>query len=362
MMIADSPRWMKEVIAYLTNQSFLDNKEGARKLRRRATKFVLQDGVLYKRGFSHPLLRCITQEEMNYVMKEIHEEICGPLPTGRGRVKFTVVAVDYFTKWSEAEPLAKITEENTWKFVWKNIVCRFGIPHSLVFDNGTQFTGKKFNSNYEERKLEFAKGGWAEELPETLWSYRTTSRTSTGETPFTMAFGTEAMIPIEIGIPSQKHLHFDEVTNDDLRRMNLDLQEERHADSQLRLTVYKKKMTRYYNSKISSHDLWIVSHLVTSYVVRALASLEIASFIQRTLFSECNASISPAPTTSECNSSTFIANISYNLQLRTWLRAVFISAIFISSGRSASSGSYPNRGSIPMNGGRHHYRWRRQLF
>ncbi|KAL5583578.1 hypothetical protein UlMin_016020 [Ulmus minor] len=69
----------------------------------------------------------------------------GPLPLGKYRMKFAVVAIDYYTKWVEAEPLSEIMEARTTSFVWKNIVCRFGIPHSLVSDNGTQFdsTGLK---------------------------------------------------------------------------------------------------------------------------------------------------------------------------------------------------------------------------
>ena len=53
-------------------------------------------------------------------------------------MKFAVVTIDYYTKWVEAEPLSEITEAWTMSFVWKNIICRFGIPHSLVSDNGTQ--------------------------------------------------------------------------------------------------------------------------------------------------------------------------------------------------------------------------------
>ncbi|KAL5564101.1 hypothetical protein UlMin_027265 [Ulmus minor] len=111
-----------------------------------------------------------------------------------------------------------------------NIICRFGIPHSLVSDNGTQFDlvglkklcsdlgiHKHFSSvahpqsngqvkavnktikNNLERKLNGAKGAWVDELPRVLWAYCTTSRTSTNETPFSMTYGTEAMVPTEIG-------------------------------------------------------------------------------------------------------------------------------------------------------------------
>ena len=61
-----------------------------------------------------------------------------------GQRKFLLVAIDYFTKWVEAEPLAKITEAKVQDFVWKSIVCRFGLPRTLITDNGRQFAGAKF--------------------------------------------------------------------------------------------------------------------------------------------------------------------------------------------------------------------------
>ena len=65
--------------------------------------------------------------------------IIGPLPLGKRQVKFLLVAIDYFTKWVEAEPLAVINENKIQTFVWKNIICRFGIPRMIISDNGRQF-------------------------------------------------------------------------------------------------------------------------------------------------------------------------------------------------------------------------------
>ncbi|KAL5551143.1 hypothetical protein UlMin_001319 [Ulmus minor] len=123
-------------------------------------------------------------------------DLIEPLPHGRYRLKFAIVPIDYYTKWVEAEPLSKITEAQTTSFVWKNIICRFGIPHSLVSDNGTQFNSvglqklcsklgiRKHFSNVAhpqsngrvesvnktikrnlERKLEGLRNAWVEELP-----------------------------------------------------------------------------------------------------------------------------------------------------------------------------------------------------
>lgn len=123
-------------------------------------------------------------------------DFIGPLPKGRANAYFAIVAIDYFTKWVEAEPLAKITEANTSKFLWKNVISRFGIPHSLVSDNGKQFDNRKVRDLCDElgirkhfssphhpqangqveainktikltlkRRLDASKGAWVDELP-----------------------------------------------------------------------------------------------------------------------------------------------------------------------------------------------------
>ncbi|XP_017420406.2 uncharacterized protein LOC108330432 [Vigna angularis] len=62
-------------------------------------------------------------------------DIVGPFPAGRAQKKFLLVAVDYFTKWVEVEPLATITAAQVQKFCWK-LICRFGLPQSIITDNG----------------------------------------------------------------------------------------------------------------------------------------------------------------------------------------------------------------------------------
>ncbi|XP_022897512.1 uncharacterized protein LOC111411189 [Olea europaea var. sylvestris] len=264
------------------------------------------------RSFSSPLQRCVGREEATYILRKIHEGVCGnhsggvslaqkilrqgyywptlkrdalefvqkcdkcqrfspvqrqpsqdlitvsspwplskwgvdligPLPKGRGGASFAFVSIDYFTKWVKAEPLAKITEANISKFLWKNIICRFRILHSIVSDNGRQ-------------KLDVSKRAWVDELPQVLWAIRTTTRTPTGEMPFLMAFETEAMSPVEVGLPSPRRLHFSEITNDELRRLDLDFIDERRDDAQLNLGTYQRKMTRYFNSKVKKRSFRI---------------------------------------------------------------------------------------------------------
>ena len=71
-------------------------------------------------------------------------DIMGPFPTAVRQLKFLVVGIDYFTKWVEVEALATITEKNVRSFVWRCIICRFGIPRVLISDNGRQFDNESF--------------------------------------------------------------------------------------------------------------------------------------------------------------------------------------------------------------------------
>jgi hypothetical protein len=71
-------------------------------------------------------------------------DLLGPLPPAQGNLKYVVVAVEYFSKWIEAKPLATITSVTIQKFFWQNIVCRYGVPKAITVDNGTQFDAEAF--------------------------------------------------------------------------------------------------------------------------------------------------------------------------------------------------------------------------
>ena len=142
------------------------------------------------------------------------------------QLKFLVVGIDYFTKWVEAEALATISKKNIRNFVWRHIICRYGIPRVLISDNEKQFDNSAFKDFCSElgiknhysssahpqangqvevtnqsllkiikTRLEGAKGIWLDKLPSVLWAYRKTARSSTRETPFRLAYGSEAVIP-----------------------------------------------------------------------------------------------------------------------------------------------------------------------
>ena len=181
-----------------------------------------------------------------------------------GNRKYLLVNINYFTKWVEAEPLANIRYVDAKKFVWKNIVTQFGVPHALISDNGLQFDSKMFRKycgelgitnrystpaypqgngqvetvnkvivNGLKKRLNDAKGKWVEELPHVLWTYRTTPRRSTGETPFSMTYGTKAVIPLETGFPMTRTSSFNPKDNDKQLIRILDLIEEKRENSKV---------------------------------------------------------------------------------------------------------------------------------
>ena len=91
---------------------------------------------------------------------------------------------------------------------------------------------------------------WVEELPSVLWVYRTTVRTPTKETPFKLTFGTEAVIPVEIGLTTLRTTFHKEEENERQLRLNLDLLDEIREKAAQRIALYQEKMARYYNTKV----------------------------------------------------------------------------------------------------------------
>jgi len=147
-------------------------------------------------------------------------DILGPFPLAIRQMKYLIVAIEYFTKWIEAELVGQITAHRVQHFVWRNIVCCFDVPRCLVSDNGTLFPSQQLgklctevgikqvftsvehpqtNGKVEsanrillrglKRRLEKAKGTWAEEVPMIVWAYHTTPQSSTMETPFSLVYG-----------------------------------------------------------------------------------------------------------------------------------------------------------------------------
>ncbi|WKA04744.1 hypothetical protein VitviT2T_022753 [Vitis vinifera] len=199
-------------------------------------------------------------------------DIMGPLPTTASQKKFLLVATDYFSKRVEVEAYASIKDKDVTRFVWKNIVCRFGIPQAIIADNDPQFDSSTFKDFCAElhiknlysqprypqsngqaevtnktllsawkKRLEKAKGKWVEELPGVLWAYRITPGWPTGNTSFDLAYGMDVVIPTEVGMPTARTAIQGQRNEDGELARHLDWADEAKEAASIRMAAYQQK-------------------------------------------------------------------------------------------------------------------------
>ena len=197
-----------------------------------------------------------------------------------------LVGTEYFTKWVEAEPLANIKDVYAKKFVWKNIVTRFGVPCTLISDNGLKFDSKSFrryccnlgitnkystpaylqgNGQVEtvnkvivsglKKMLDDVKGKWVEELLHVLLTYRTTPRKSIRKTSFSMTYRAKAVIPLETGFSTLRTSSFNSSDNNELLEKSLDFIEEMRESAMVQLAYYQHKLKQGYDANVKLRPL-----------------------------------------------------------------------------------------------------------
>ncbi|GJV81110.1 reverse transcriptase domain-containing protein [Tanacetum coccineum] len=159
-------------------------------------------------------------------------DIAGPFPEGSGKVKFLIVAMDYFTKWIEAKAMATITGNQFSDNPFKDWCDKLNTIQ--------RFTSvKHLQSN-----------GLVEELPHVLWAHRTMIKSSHGDTPFSLTYETKAVILAEIRMPTYRTSAVDTVHNDEVLWLNLDLLEEKRERAAICEAKAKIKITKYYNARV----------------------------------------------------------------------------------------------------------------
>ena len=94
-----------------------------------------------------------------------------------------------------------------------------------------------------------------EELPHVLWTYRTTPHRSTGETPFSLTYGAETVIPLKTGFPTTRTSSFNPKDNDEQLTRNLDLIEEKREDAMVQLAYYQQKLKQGYDANVKLRPL-----------------------------------------------------------------------------------------------------------
>ncbi|XP_069145970.1 uncharacterized protein [Solanum lycopersicum] len=211
-------------------------------------------------------------------------DIVGSLPKSSGGQWYILAATDYFSKWAEVVALKEVKKENVANFIRVNIIYCFGIPRYIITDNVKPFDNKLMNKicdlfDFKQRKSsvyhaapnglaeEFnkticnllkkvvskSKRDWHERMEEALWAYRTTYRTPTQATPYSLAFGVEAVLPLEHQIPSLRQAIQEGLTEEEnarLRLVELEALDEKRLEAQQNLECYQARLSRAFNKKV----------------------------------------------------------------------------------------------------------------
>ena len=215
-------------------------------------------------------------------------DLIGPINLPSNGYIWMLLAMEYFTKWVEAVPLKKATGPTVANFVYEHIICRFGIPHKIVSDNCTPFVNKDVHKLLDHRHIKHRKstpyypqgngqakatnrvllrilskmvheyeGGWSEHLLETLWANRSSAKTATGFSPFSLMYGTEAISPVELLVPTPKVVHGQEVemsaaTYAEYKVSDLETLEEARNLAIGHIQWYQQQMANAYNKVIKA--------------------------------------------------------------------------------------------------------------
>ncbi|XP_014524370.1 uncharacterized protein LOC106780585 [Vigna radiata var. radiata] len=299
--------WTGEIIQLIKEQD-----EGG-SLRVADTKkiagYCLVGDDLYRRGYTTPLLKCLEGEEAEYVVRELHVGICGRHTGGRA-LRARILRAGYFWPTLEEDCMAFSQKclacqkygnvfhapaselhniVSPWSFAqWgMNIVGpfpverAFGIPKTIVTDNGRKFIDKKLMNFYKEldisavtssvehpqtngqaeatnniivqelkKRLGPAKEGWVDELDQVLWGYRCSPHGSIGESSFNLIYGSDAMLPVEVGEPTVRRMANDMDANEECLRKDLDVLEKRRRVAVVKNEAKKRLVAQRNSTKV----------------------------------------------------------------------------------------------------------------
>jgi hypothetical protein len=197
--------------------------------------------------------------------------------------RFILVAIDYFTKWVEAASYANVTRKVVSKFIRRKIICRYGVPNKIITDNVSNLNNQTMRELCAEFKIEHHNSSpyrpkmngaveaanknikkiiqkmvktyrdWHGMLPYALHGYRTSVRTSTGATTFSLVYGMEAVLPLEVEIASLRVLRdvkLDEAEWVQNRLDQLNLIEEKRMTALCHGQLYQQRVKRAFDKKV----------------------------------------------------------------------------------------------------------------
>jgi hypothetical protein len=212
----------------------------------------------------------------------------GPLPTAPGGFNRVLVAIDKFTKWIEVKPVTCPKADRVLDFL-DELVHRYGLPHRIITDLGSNFNNHQFweyceNSGIDVRYVSVAHprangqverangmvldalkkrlhdaanstgGKWIKELPNALWGLHTQPSKPTGQSPYFLVYGSEAILPADVIWNSPAVEHYDEGVSEDSRRVDIDSLEEARCAALVQSARYLEGIRRYHDRNVKERS------------------------------------------------------------------------------------------------------------
>uniref|UniRef100_A0A2N9IRR7 Integrase catalytic domain-containing protein n=1 Tax=Fagus sylvatica TaxID=28930 RepID=A0A2N9IRR7_FAGSY len=305
-----SSDWRTPFLEYFIEGILPQTGKEAARIKKLSTRYFVESGILFRKGFHGDPLRCLSLSESQTVMKEAHSGECGehqgkkenmatpwpfhtwgldligPINPPSGGYIWILAATEYFTKWVEAIPLRKATGAAVSNFIREHIITRFGIPHKIISDNGTPFVNKDVREVLEHYRIKHRRStpyypqgngqaeatnrmllrilskmvfdygkGWNSHLADVLWAYRGSPKTATGFTPFSLVYGTDVISPPELLVPSPRILQGTELEADvemcaEARVADLESLDEARELALARSLRYHQKLANAYGKTV----------------------------------------------------------------------------------------------------------------
>ncbi|XP_057719163.1 uncharacterized protein LOC130933549 [Arachis stenosperma] len=229
-----APDWRTPFLDYINTGTMPNDEPNLPLFRRRASFYIVLGNTLYRRGHSRPLLKCISWEEAEDVMAETHEGVCGNHIGGRA-LAAKILRTGYYWPTIKRDCISKVK------------ACDNCQKHATLSETPAE---ELHTIEGLKKKLGDAKGEWADLIPEILWSYNTSIQYATGETPFKLVYGAEALIPVEVSVPTLRTELYDQSNNLQARTAELDLVEEERDISAIKQRTRKQYLEQRHNRKV----------------------------------------------------------------------------------------------------------------
>ncbi|XP_072060415.1 uncharacterized protein [Arachis hypogaea] len=234
LSIIQVPDWRTPFLKYINTGAMPHNEPNLLLFRRRASFYTVLGNTLYRRAHSQPLLKCISNKEAEEVMTETHEGICGNHIGGRA-LAAKILRTGYYWSTIKRDCFSKLK------------ACDNCQKHATLSETPAE---ELHTIEGLKKKLGEAKGEWADLIPEILWGYNTSIQSATEEIPFKLVYGAEALIPVEVSVPTLRTDLYDQSNNLQARSVELDLVEEERDISAIKQRARKQYIEQRHNKRV----------------------------------------------------------------------------------------------------------------